>query len=71
LTVVVAVAGVPTALAVMVAVVRGVTLSGIPTSSTVSALTFESESPVPAKLAVLKFTAFPDAATALNWMLEV
>jgi hypothetical protein len=66
LNVVDAVAGVPTALAVMVAVVKGVTVSGTPTSWTVFESTFERESPVPVRLDVLKVTAFPEAATALN-----
>jgi hypothetical protein len=68
LIVVVAVAGVPTALAVRAAVVRDLKASGVPTSCTVVELTFDSESPVPAKLGVLNVTALPDAETARNWM---
>jgi hypothetical protein len=71
LNVVDAVAGVPTVAAVMVAVVKGVRVSGTPTSCTVFEFTFERESPVPARLVVLRVTGFPEAATALNWMLEV
>ena len=71
MTVVDAVARVPAAVAVMDAVVKGVTDSGIPTSCTVSVVTFDSDNPVPTKAGALNVTAFPDAAMARNWILDV
>ncbi len=59
-------AGVPTAFAVIVAVVSGVTADGTPTNWTVFDDIFDNESPVPVRLVVLKVTGFPDAAVALN-----
>jgi hypothetical protein len=59
-----AVAGVPTALAVIVTVDRGVTVSGIPPSCTVEGDTAESVRPVPSNPLLVKPTAFPDALVA-------
>jgi flagellar biosynthesis protein FlhB len=66
----VAVAGVPVALAVIVTVVRGVIVVGVPTSWIVLEPTLEKLSPVPARAGALKVTGFPDAALAVNWMFE-
>jgi hypothetical protein len=66
-----AVASVPAVLAVMVPVVAVRKASGVPTSCTVLESTFDSERPVPARPDALKVTAFRDAASALNWILDV
>jgi hypothetical protein len=61
-----AVAGVPETSAVIVTVVKGVTVSGVPTISTVFADTLERLRPVAERPEALKLIGFPDAANAWN-----
>jgi hypothetical protein len=68
LTVLDAVAGLPTALAVMVAEVTERRASGVPLSRTRFDATETRERPVPAKLVVLNVTGSDDAAEAWNSM---